>query len=1260
MSELKTSFRASNGLDAAGEKVINVALADNTVMTDGVNVEYLIQENTVQKYDPLRGYPKGFVVAFNDRLWQAKDIIAKPSGNFNEGFWKAIRTDPKWIAINSGNYQLQVGDYITVDTDVGQAVTFTLPSNAQEGDNIVIKEVGGIPGTVDVLVKAGIQSIIDKGQRLKEIKITVPYSEWVFVYVNKLWNLYNGSEADLAKFIKPGGINQLQSGETIVRQYDSYNPIVAKFPKNANNGDIIHFVGMDSTATPYYNLELNSYDDNTSVISPGVKRKVFQKSLRGFFVYDAATSTWKLYDSDSVDRLRTVNSDAVLFPNETVTVVGTNNSTVQTVNLTLPQNVESGDQITIALNYIRKGQTVVIKAGGSDKILTDQNLTQFPKRSSYPPEGNWVNVTQLSFNGTTDYPPVIKLSYIDMGSIKQWLVVSNVPQLERVDPTDDFTRSRLGVIALATQDQANLDKENITDASKEVAVTPETLANRVALTNRRGIARLSTAAENAYTTGSSSYADDTIVTPKRLDAKQATETMRGLAEIATQTEANTSTDDSRIITAKKLTARAATETLSGIAFVVGANGVENANRASAGTGIFNYNDHSKIVTPKVLREFKASENAQGGGFLATEAEVIAGVDNPAGVPLIVTPFQLHKKTAQEGRIGFTQTATQIEVNAGTDDFKYVTPLKLNSRNATETLTGIARIGTQTEFNAGVLDNVISTPLKLKTFFDTTGHTSVNAASGLTQSGTIWGTVNFNILDATTAQRGTLKTSTQTLVNTGTDTTTAVTPATLHNKKTSTTAEGIVRMSTNAETVTGTSTNVAVSPASLKNAIQVDSTWQATTAIRGTVKMTENAITFVGDNVNGNTQDLNLYQKEGYAISPYELNKTLANYMPLKAKAVDSDLLDGLDSTQFIRRDIDQTVNGNLNLSGKSLTADNVYSRGIVQAQGGIFQSDNGFHYIDVGKTSVNRIILGSYTGQVEIYNTQTLATNVVFSAGGNLRLDGGLNSSTVATTGNATVGSTLYISTQRSLEYITGNLNVGNTTIGLLFKNNDAVNAKIQDPSGTYKILNEKNYVSIGEQTFIKRAGDSVSGRINFTSPITSTIPQSNTKPNAIPDSGNFGTWTVDITDSSIYNTMKGYLVAVPDINAETGQPTGYIKEYQEFKGPGTLSQFGSSDSNGSGTYRIWAPRPPASNANTAGHIAGTFYINHWNPITNMWDGWGRMYTSNNPPTANEIGAMSNNGSVFDSLRIRDWIQVGNLRISADPATKSAKFEWIE
>lgn len=1276
------SFRASYGLDAAGEKVINVALADKTVMTDGVNVEYVIQENTIQNYDPARGYSKAFAVMFNNRIWTSKDVIAKPAGPFNEGKWTPIRTDPKWYPIDAGTRQLNVGDYITIDTALGNDVVLTLPSDAQDGDNIVIKDIGGQPGVSSVIINAGVQSIIDKGVRVKTAQMTIPYSEWVFVYVNKLWNLYNGSEADLGRFLKPAAApHQIQSGETIIRQYDRQSPIILKFPKHAAHGDMIHFVGMDNNSVPYFHLELQSFNADTSVISPGTKSEVVQRSLSGYFIYNSESKTWFLFDSDMTDRLRTVGSDTALFPNETVAVVGKDNTTVQEITLTLPQNVSAGDQITIALNHMRLGQTVHIVPSGTDKILTTKNLTQFPKRSSYPPAGNWENTLKLTYNGATDYPPVLTLAYLDMGPIKQWFLVESTPALERVDSTSDATKARLGVIALANFAQAQVDHEDAPNT--DTAITPETLAKRVATEGTRGIAKIAKSTDVNQNTDFA-FKHDLIITPKTLNEKTATETRRGVAEIATVAETATNTNDTHIVTPKKLDSRRATETLAGVSQVVTKGGTQATTRPGKGTGIFDFADHSKSVTPLVLQEWKASETQQGGGYLALDSEVIAGTPNPAGVPLIVTPFQLHKKTATESRIGFAQIATQAEVTTGTNDLKFITPLKLAKHISTETLPGLSKQATQDEFDSGTA-GLIAGPDKIKTFFERTTRTSTNGSSGLRQSGNLWGTLALDIVASTEAQRGTLLLASQSLVNAGVDDTTAITPKKLQAKKATTLAEGIVRFASQKETVDGNVGEVAIKPDNLKYVIQTEKTWEAQTNVRGTVRISEGAITFVGNNTSGNTQDLELYQKTGYAISPYELNKTLANYAPLKSKAVDSDKLDGLDSLQFVRRDIDQTVNGSITLTKPLLNNDSSDLRGFVYI--GNNTSTNNVIY---PKFAIRTNILNAGFIGASFYDTSVSPNKSKFRFGYSGSISDSIANNTISfpcfdanhdgtaefhksievkidtsvgrdlsVVRNASVGSSYSLGSDVVISRGTdpNNILFGNTSSSTYVRTADANNLYAQDSTSIYKILNQKNMQTLLNPIYVNKTGDSMSGRLNVSAPTTATIQESQVGPNNVPNTNNFGSWAISVTSATVYNLLPGYVVGVPEINNETGLPTGYIDHYDEFKGPGTLSQTGSSALNGIGTYQIWAPRPTGT---TDGHLAQTFWTRQWNPVTNKWDGWGRMYTSNNPPTAKDIGAMSDNGSVFSSLKIRDWIQVGNLRIYADPVKKTVRFDWIE
>lgn len=1270
MAEVKSNFRATNGLDAAGEKVINVGMASKSVLTDGVNVAYLIQENTVQAYDPLRGYSHPFVVVFNGRQWNTKTDVPKPAGAFNEAYWTPMRTDPKWYPANPGAHQLKVGDYITIDTAIASNATeLTLPSDAQEGDNIVIKDVGGQTGYVSVVVKAGVQSIIDRGERLKQVQMTVPYSEWVFVYVNKLWTLFNGSEADLGRFVKGGATTQIQASETIIRQYDQQKPIITIFPKYANNGDIIHFVGMNDSTVPYYHLELRSFDDNTSVVAPGTKTKVFQRSLSGYFIYNTEAKTWFLYDSDMTNRLRTVGADTTLFPNETVAVVGTNNTDVQNITLTLPQNVEPGDQISITLNYMRLNQTVNIVPSGTDKILTDKNLTQFPKRSNYPPAGNWVNTLKLTYNGKDDYPPVITLAYIDMGPIKQWLVVDSVPMLERVDPTNDATRGRLGVIALATQAQANLNHEEITVPSKEVAITPETLANRTANKTRRGIARISTDEENALPTNDPQYLDDVIVSPKMLNNKQAREDMRGLAEIAEQSEANGSTDDQRIITAKKLDARRANPDMAGVAPVVRTGGSAPAkvgdNRDGAGTGVYNHADYSNIVTPRTLREFKAVEQAAGIVFLATEAEVIAGTALTAAYPLAVTPAGLHKKTATEERIGLAEIATQPETDAGTDDLRFITPKKLAGRKATEGLTGIAKLATQDEFDAGNA-YLISEPSKIKTFFGRPTRTAVVGNSGLRQSGNLWQTVTFDIVPPTEQQRGTTTLATQAEVDAGTVPGKIVTPATLQAKKAKEDAEGIIQLASAEEVASGTVANKAVVPSTLKNAIQIDSRWQATTTVRGTSRISDGAITFVGNDVVGSTQNVESYVKEGYSISPYELNKTLLNFMPRKAKAVDSDLLDGIDSTQFVRRDIDQTVNGSITFTKPIVHTDNVGTQGILtlgkRKDGAVGAEKVRINVMPPNHDSGPWAHTVLDTASDAYYKLKYGPTDIIsFKHTGEIvAKDLTLTSGTTATlnvTNRVDVGNSVFVGNKLAVTSTGTTLQLGSTSFATEIRGTDANATKLTDTTGSYSILTEKNFNTIVDRTFVKKAGDSMTGRLKISAPITATIPEDQAPIRTIPNANNFGSWSTTVMNQTNYDQLPGYVVPIPEYNSDTGEPTGFIDHYEEFKGPGTLTQTGSSATDGNGTYQMWAPRPTVTTDN---HQAQTFWMRAWNPVKNQFDGWGRVYTSNNPPTAGEIGAMSDNGSVFSSLKIRDWIQIGNLRIYADPITKNVRFDWID
>lgn len=1241
---LKPAFRATSGLDAAGEKVINVAKADYDTLTDGVNVEFFIEENTLQQYDVTRGYDKDFAVIYDNRIWVSLQPIAEPAGPFTEAYWKAVRTDPKWAAITTPVHQLRSGEYVTIDS--GQrACTLSLPATPQDGDTIVVKDIGNDAGYKEQKIRATNQLIVRHGAAVQETLLTKPFSYNIIIFANRQWQFYETANEEVAKRVVSSASTtpfKSQAGDLIVRRYTSANPVRLGLPKYANDGDMVRSVDIDGMG-PTYHLIVSTFDATTSIGAIGTTSMEFRTTGSGFFVYNAADRVWKIFDGDIKTRIRVIRDDVKLLPNESIMVFGENNSTPQTINVELPTGVADGDIIKVALNYIRKMQTVVIKVanGTTDKIASDIKLLQFPKRSEYPPDTEWVLVNSLTFNGDISYTPVIEFSYVEdkTTNTNYWVIAQNVPTVERVDPKDNNTRKRLGVISLASQVEANVDHEN--NPAKEQAITPETLANRVATETRRGIARIATTQQVNQNTDFA-FQDDLIISPKKLNERTATETRRGVAEIATQLETNAGTDDTVIITPKKLEARRATETMAGIAALVKSPSAPGVNRTTAGTNVYNNADHINIVTPKALFDAKSTYTAQGGVYLATETEVIAGTQHTPEFPTVVTPVELHKKTATETRIGFSEIATQVETDAGTDDFRFITPLKLNNRKASDTLTGIARFATQVEFDLGESKILLANPLTIKTRFNDTARTSVAAESGLVETGTLWDHYTLDIREASEAQRGTLKLSTQLQVDTGTDDKTAVTPLKLQKKKATESTEGIIQLATLPEIVAGVIDNKAFSPKHYKYVVQQEKSWEATPLRRGYVKLTEGALTWAGDDVQGSVANQETFEKTGYAVSPYELNTTLSHYLPISAKAVDSDKLDGIDSLQFVRRDIDQTVEGALTLTKQTTVQAPIVSTSTAKFAGNVEAGDiltkgpisivNG-----TNKWNLNAPVDGKVLTFGDTTNVLTLSTE---TGDAQVQNDVKAGRTVEAKTSFKLNGSTVIENT--------GSLIVGDTS-DLVLKAKDAGNILARDDAD-YKVLTEKNVVEIVDRTFVKKSGDTMGGKLTIEAPVLPRI----TEQQAVSPltAANIGFWGAEIKTPAIYETLPGY--AVPIMEMKDGVSTGFVERYEYIKAPGLMTCAGTSIDY---ITRTWSPRPEAAQEN---HAANTQWISIWDVARSKWGDWGRVYTNEAPPTANEIGAVSSSGSAFNNLTIRDWLQIGNVRIEPDQATRTVKFTWID
>lgn len=193
----------------------------------------------------------------------------------------------------------------------------------------------------------------------------------------------------------------------------------------------------------------------------------------------------------------------------------------------------------------------------------------------------------------------------------------------------------------------------------------------------------------------------------------ATETRKGISQIATTDEINDGDDNTKIVTPAKLAAYIA----------------DKVTGLWEDKGVLNCAGNPNFPAGEVGDAYTVNVAGKIGGALGQNVGVrdvvYCNTDNPGGLDEEVgyawTIIQANLEPATELIAGYLRIATQIEVNAGIDNATSVSPLKLktllDARISTEVLTGLIELATQAEVNAG-LDNVRAvTSLKLMTLLN---------------------------------------------------------------------------------------------------------------------------------------------------------------------------------------------------------------------------------------------------------------------------------------------------------------------------------------------------------------------------------------------------------------------------------------------------------------------------------------------------------------------------------------------------------------
>lgn len=226
-------FKSTGGIDAANQKLVNVADGDSA--QDGVNIRVLEKKNTVQSHSTSRTYELGFIVEYNGQLWKCTTAVSNP-GVFNASSWTALSGRENWIRLTA-NYPAGVMDSLYVDA--ASAITITLPATPKSGDYVVVIDGAGLASQRPITIARNGTTI---NGAASDVILNEDDVRCVFVYLGGTWKtLY--TKVDRVKFTGSSAFTALSNLEYLIDVTANFTVTLPASPKVGDRICLVDYNG---------------------------------------------------------------------------------------------------------------------------------------------------------------------------------------------------------------------------------------------------------------------------------------------------------------------------------------------------------------------------------------------------------------------------------------------------------------------------------------------------------------------------------------------------------------------------------------------------------------------------------------------------------------------------------------------------------------------------------------------------------------------------------------------------------------------------------------------------------------------------------------------------------------------------------------------------------------------------------------------------------------------------------------------------------